>query len=146
MKKYSDNNGYVRMHIPGTGNGAYVLEHRWVMQQVLGRLLSRKEVVHHRDGDKHNNNPCNLVILTPGEHMSHHRKTSRYSTATEKRCALCKQIKNRSEFCKVTPRTPNSDTHHVYCRDCASAKWKNSKIRKQRMMATATHYSKPSLL
>jgi len=42
--------------------------HRWVMENVLGRALEDGEVVHHIDGNKHNNSPENLEVLLDTEH------------------------------------------------------------------------------
>ena len=62
----------------GTGEGrAYRKlmgrhEHRVVAEQKLGRPLARGEVVHHIDGDIHNNAPENLAVMTQGEHMRLH--------------------------------------------------------------------------
>lgn len=47
-------------------------EHREVIEQVIGRALGSKEVVHHRDGNKLNNSTENLEIITQGEHMRKH--------------------------------------------------------------------------
>jgi hypothetical protein len=40
----------------------WMLEHRYVMQQVLGRVLKSHETVHHKDGDRTNNAPENLEL------------------------------------------------------------------------------------
>jgi hypothetical protein len=37
--------------------------HRIVAEQKLGRPLQKGEVVHHIDGNRHNNHPDNLMIL-----------------------------------------------------------------------------------
>lgn len=37
--------------------------HRIVAEVVMRRPLSKDEVVHHIDGDKHNNHPSNLAVL-----------------------------------------------------------------------------------
>ena len=50
-------------------NGKQILYHRWVMEQHLGRKLTRSEVIHHIDGDPHNNNIENLQLLTQSEHI-----------------------------------------------------------------------------
>lgn len=40
------------------------LEHRVVIEQYIGRPLSDSEIVHHRDGDKSNNDPENLAVMS----------------------------------------------------------------------------------
>lgn len=50
----------------------YVAEHRLVMSLLLGRPLTRKEVVHHRDSDTWNNQPDNLQLFASNaEHLKH---------------------------------------------------------------------------
>lgn len=61
----------------GTGSRGYIKQggrhqHRVVAEQMLGRPLKRGEVVHHKDGNKHNNDPSNLEVMTQGEHMREH--------------------------------------------------------------------------
>lgn len=48
------------------------LEHRIVAEQKLGRPLKPGEIVHHIDGNKRNNSPDNLEIMTQSEHMKEH--------------------------------------------------------------------------
>jgi hypothetical protein len=45
-----------------TGSHSYVLEHRYVMAQHVGRPLRDDETVHHRDGNKANNRTENLEL------------------------------------------------------------------------------------
>ncbi len=52
----------------GTTGGGKYREHRWVAEKVLGRRISTKTDVHHRDGNKANNRPDNLQPLTIAEH------------------------------------------------------------------------------
>lgn len=42
-------------------NGRHV--HRTIAESILQRPLTQDEVVHHIDGDKHNNHPSNLAVL-----------------------------------------------------------------------------------
>ena len=47
-------------------------EHRSVAESMLGRSLMSNEIVHHRDGNKSNNSPDNLEIMTQSEHCKEH--------------------------------------------------------------------------
>jgi hypothetical protein len=77
----------VRDHPKATSHG-YVLEHRVVLENHLGRILDDDEVVHHLDGDKKNNCIHNLEVMTNREHarlhqLDHGRKM------VELRCPNC---------------------------------------------------------
>ena len=48
-------------------------EHRVVAERVLGRPLIRGEIVHHIDGNKRNNDPSNLQVMTQADHLRAHR-------------------------------------------------------------------------
>jgi len=55
--------GYVRRRI----NGKQVMEHRYVMEQLIGRPLLRKETVHHINGIRHDNRPENLELWSSSQ-------------------------------------------------------------------------------
>lgn len=52
-------------------------EHRVVMERYLGRALCSEEIVHHIDGDQHNNAIENLQVVTAEEHARIHREQLR---------------------------------------------------------------------
>ncbi|MCP4540281.1 MAG: hypothetical protein GY832_24340 [Chloroflexi bacterium] len=70
-----DKDGYVLIHQPDhphSTNGGYVREHRLVMENMLGRYLDPKEVVHHKDKNKQNNVPDNLGLYNRNsDHLRH---------------------------------------------------------------------------
>ena len=47
-------------------------EHRIVAEEMLGRPLTANEIVHHLDGNRHNNATSNLKVMTQREHMREH--------------------------------------------------------------------------
>lgn len=55
-------------------NGKHIDEHRYTMQQYLGRELKRNEYVHHINGDKLDNRIENLKIMSPLEHNREHKE------------------------------------------------------------------------
>jgi hypothetical protein len=53
-------------------NGKLISEHRFVMEQHLGRELLSSEHVHHKDENPLNNSLSNLVVLSLPEHNREH--------------------------------------------------------------------------
>ena len=83
----------VKPHPRATKHG-YVLLHRIVMENHLGRLLERNEVVHHKDENKKNNNISNLELTTVVDHASDHGLKHGKQIAILK-CPFCKTIFER---------------------------------------------------
>ena len=54
-----------------------IFEHQKVAEEQLGRLLRGDEVIHHLDGDKTNNDPANLVVITVSQHLALHGRKGR---------------------------------------------------------------------
>lgn len=91
-------NGYYAVFKPDHPNAfgsGYVYEHRFIMEQHLGRFLLSTEIVHHKDKNKLNNDISNLELHSS---IAEHKK------------------EHRSVFSKVK-RLPNEQNTKVKC-DC----------------------------
>ncbi|MCM1367254.1 MAG: HNH endonuclease [Roseburia sp.] len=73
--------GYKQIYKPSSlaaRDDGYVAVHRDIASRKLGRPLRANEVVHHRDGNKLNNRPSNLQVMTRKQHWRiHHRHRNR---------------------------------------------------------------------
>ena len=57
---------------PKADSSGYVMKHRLVMEKKLGRYLTKEEIIHHKDGDGHNNKISNLELTTRKKHFKNH--------------------------------------------------------------------------
>ena len=114
-------------------NGKKVDEHRLVMENRLGRELSSKEVVHHIDGDKSNNEIDNLMLFpTKKAHTKFHfvngdlkisaGENKRNLENGKLRCCRCGELKELSEFGK----SKNTKLGiNGYCKSCENKRRRN---------------------
>lgn len=83
--------------------------HRIVMELFLGRFLNKNEIVHHKDGNKLNNNIDNLEVMTVSDHMKLHlNNLNNLHPQAEIVCKECRKVKTRfrkavfcSDNCKI---------------------------------------------
>ena len=61
--------------------------HRIAVQKMLGRDLSEDEVIHHKNGNKGDNQLANLEIMTRSEHTTRHSKGRTHTAITEQKYA-----------------------------------------------------------
>jgi len=85
----------VKEHPRATKHG-YVLLHRIIMENHLGRLLNEDEVVHHKNGNKKDNELSNLSLTTYSEHASRHGSEKGHLVVILK-CPFCGRIFERTK-------------------------------------------------
>ena len=72
-----EHNGYIFLHIPEhpmADKRGYVAEHRKVMSEIVGYPLQSHEHVHHRNLNRSDNRPENLVLVHAPDHASIHAR------------------------------------------------------------------------
>lgn len=71
-------NGYKKVKAPDNhpykDSKGYIMEHRLIIEQSIGRYLEPYEEVHHIDYNKFNNSLDNLMLVTKEEHRRIHLK------------------------------------------------------------------------
>lgn len=79
--RFKNSAGYIEIKLspadffyPMANASGYVLEHRLIVAQHLGRCLQPWELVHHKDGLKDHNEHGNLKVATRGSHVMDHSK------------------------------------------------------------------------
>ena len=54
---------------PRSNKAGYVKRANLVMEKILGRMIEPNEIVHHQDGNRENDNPENLRLMSRGNHQ-----------------------------------------------------------------------------
>lgn len=68
-------NGYISIYKPKhpkADSRGYVYQHRFFMEEKIGRFLEKNEIVHHKNHNKHDNRIENLELMTKAQHNHLH--------------------------------------------------------------------------
>lgn len=110
-KAVISSDGYVRISNDRTNTQT---EHTRVAEKKLGRKIGKKEIVHHIDENRSNNDPDNLLIFrTNGDHTVHHSKIPHELIRTQDGSYLAVKLQMFCKFCS-RPFEP-AVFDQVYC-------------------------------
>ena len=92
-------------------NGKNIREHRYILQQHLGRKLDYNETIHHKNGDKKDNRIENLELIPRSEHSKTHNKKVKRIIVKCSRCG--KKIKLREK--EYIEKKVKRKQREIYC-------------------------------
>lgn len=108
--KFQRKDGYILILV----NNKYVLEHRFIVENNIGRKLEKYEHVHHKNEIKNDNRIENLEILTISEHSKYHKKEKDLTKYTNCLCLYCgKQFNRLTAEVKNHPKTYCNREHYL---------------------------------
>lgn len=124
MNKIYFRKGYLDEHFPSHPNSrtdGTIGKHRLVAEEILGRYLTKREVVHHLDGNGENNTPENIIVFaTKADHARFHALKQDINFLEKRKDETYACLKRvYSYICKMCNKTYNTKykakTKNTYC-------------------------------
>jgi len=120
LTKIQGKDGYVRLYLPNHPTSTkygLIMEHRYIVEQKIGKLLSKNEKVHHINGIKNDNRIENLSLMFSKDHQLLHNPRG--------------ELNSRWIGDKAWNRRPRKEKYMRYeqdnCPDCNNKKDKRAK-------------------
>jgi len=112
---------YRVIHVPGRASNQ-MLEHRRIVEGVIGRPLNPRHEVHHVNGDRRDNRPSNLVVCEDRAYHKLLHARARVVAAggnpnTQRVCSRCKRVLDVSHFGK---RRGSQSGYQTACKPCGN--------------------------
>jgi hypothetical protein len=104
-------------------NGKLTRDHVYIIENIMGKPLPSRAVIHHVDGNKHNNNPKNLVVCQDRRyHGLLHRRINALTACGNpnyRKCTYCKKW-DAPENLIITKRRSGNINYDgpIYHREC----------------------------
>jgi len=102
--KIKTSNGYIWIYAPDNPMSnkchpeGYVLEHRLIMSQAVGRYLIKNEVVHHINGIRDDNRIENLFLTKNGKHIAQHNHKRIWAKSSIKKAQQNSILRERDKM------------------------------------------------
>jgi len=108
------------------GSKRTVYQHREIKEKELGRKLNSKEHVHHKNGNRKDNHPKNLEVVSFSGHIKKHRKI-------EWTTVVCLECENKfKKMAKDERRRIRTKRNGPFCGKSCTGKWgRKEQIKKE---------------
>src|SRR3990167_1356735 len=88
IKGYTISEGHRYLYLPchpKVKSNGYYAEHRFIMEQYLGRILKTNEIIHHKNGNGLDNKIKNLELLSSKKHSKIHYSSKKMVEGRKKK-------------------------------------------------------------